>query len=64
MRLILIKPELTCTSVEAALGLTAGDVTQLQVMRDGSLELETAVELTVEQKDQLLTWLGMVEKTE
>lgn len=56
------KPALTCVNIETELGLARGEVKELTILADGTVELNVSRDLTATQKTRLQTLLGMAEK--
>jgi len=53
MKLTLSKSELTCVSLEKELGLARGDIRELNIEPDGTIEFDVAKNLTSAQKTKL-----------
>ena len=56
------KSELTCTRLETELGVIRGDIRQITVLPDGTIEVDVAKELTSIQQTQLRSLLDWTEK--
>lgn len=53
------KSELTCTKVEAELGLARGDIRQITALSDGTIEVDVAKNLTSVQQTQIRSLLDL-----
>lgn len=56
------KPELTCTNIEAELGLARGDIKEITLFSDGTIEIEVVKDLTLLQKGTLKSLFQLTEK--
>ena len=63
MKLTLSKTELTCVSLEKELGLAGGDIRELNIEPDGTIEVDVAKDLTSAQKTKLESVTGLKLKT-
>ena len=56
------KVELTCVELEKELGLARGDVREISIHPDGTVEVDVVNKLTSTQKSTLESLLGLKEK--
>ncbi len=56
------KSELTCTNLEIELGLVRGDIRQINVIADGTVEVNVAKDLNSTQQTKLRSLLELAEK--
>jgi hypothetical protein len=56
------KSELTCTSLETEMGLARGDIRQINVIADGTVEADVAKDLNSTQQTKLRSLLELAEK--
>ncbi len=57
------KPGLTCVEIERELGLGRGDVSELNVYPDGTIEVDVRVDLALSQQSQLKSLFELRGKT-
>lgn len=62
MKYRFVKFELTCTNIEAELGLARGDIKGITVFADGTIEVEVVKELTLAQKSTLRSLFQLADK--